>query len=141
MMAMHSLGWLQVLVKQVQPGADHQNAEVRVHIHHWVHNMHAPYSNTGVHIGGIQSGVPILIGGSVTISCTTDSPADSIMLLQDDQPLHEAQQSSTTTLMYTSSFVSDSIHRNTFKCEALLTERTYSSDTAFDMVTISIECK
>ncbi len=31
MMAMHSLGLLQVLVRQMQPGADHQNAEVRVH--------------------------------------------------------------------------------------------------------------
>ncbi len=61
-----------------------------------VHIIILTYTNTGITITGIQSGVPILIGGSVTINCTTDSPADSIMLLQDDQPLHEAHQSSTT---------------------------------------------
>ncbi len=138
MMAMQSLGWLQVLVRKMQPGADHQNAEVRVHIHHWVHNMHAPYSNTGIHIGGIQSGEPISFGVSVTITCTTDSPADSIMLLQDDQPLHGTN--SQTTLMYTIS-VTDSIDGNIFKCEANLTGRTYSSNIAFDMVTISIKSK
>ena len=104
------------------------------------HNMHA-LTPTGITITGIQSGVPILIGDSVTITCTTDYPADSIMLLQEDQPLHAAQQSSTTILMYTIPLVSDNIHRNTFKCEALLAERTDPSDTAFDMVTISIECK
>ena len=31
MMAMHSLGLLQVLVRQMQPGTDHQNAEVCTH--------------------------------------------------------------------------------------------------------------
>ncbi|XP_064386526.1 sushi, von Willebrand factor type A, EGF and pentraxin domain-containing protein 1-like isoform X2 [Halichondria panicea] len=91
----------------------------------------------GIHITGIQSGEPILIGGSVTITCTTDSPADSIMLLQDDQP--KAQQLSTTTLMYTIYFVTDSIHGNIFKCEALLTGRTDTSDTAFESLTLSIK--
>ncbi|XP_064386521.1 uncharacterized protein LOC135335055 isoform X2 [Halichondria panicea] len=91
----------------------------------------------GVTISGI-TGVPILIGGSVIITCTTDSPADSIMLLQDNQPLHETQQSS-TILTYNISLVSDSIYGNTFKCEANLTGRTNSSDIAFNIVTISIE--
>ncbi len=99
---------------------------------------HAPI-HAGVHITGIQSDVPILIGGSVTITCTTDSPADSIMLLQDDQPRHETNNQ--TTLTYNISLVSDSIHRNAFKCEANLTGRTNSSDIAFDIVTISIEGK
>ncbi len=96
--------------------------------------------NTGVRITGIQSGVPIAIGRSVIITCTTDSLADSIMLLQDGQSLHETHQS-TSTLTYTISLVNDSIHGNTFKCEAKLTGRTYSSDTAFFMVTISIQGK
>ena len=95
--------------------------------------------NSGVTITGIQSGGPILIGGSVTITCTTDSPADSIMLLQDDQPLYGTHHS--TILLYTISLVSDNIHGNTFKCEALLTGRTSSSDTAFDTVTIFIAGK
>ncbi|XP_064386053.1 sushi, von Willebrand factor type A, EGF and pentraxin domain-containing protein 1-like [Halichondria panicea] len=90
----------------------------------------------GITIGGIQSGVSIYIGDSVTITCTTDSPADSVMLLQDDQPLHETN--SQTTLMHNIS-VTDSINGNIFKCEANLTGRTYSSDTTFDMVTISIK--
>ena len=60
------------------------------------------------------------------------------MLLQDDQPLHETN--SQTTLMHNIS-VTDSINGNIFKCEANLTGRTYSSDTTFDMVTISIKSK
>ena len=60
------------------------------------------------------------------------------MLLQDNQSLHETN--SQTTLMHTIS-VTDSIDGNIFKCEANLTGRTYSSDTAFDMVTTSIESK
>ncbi len=140
MMAMHSLGLLQVLVRQMQPGADYQNAEVH-DIPWWKCNVRTTLIITGITITGVQSGMPILIGGSVTINCTTDSPADSIMLLQDDQPLHGTQQSSTTILMYTIPLVTDSINGNTFKCEAKLTERTFSSDTAFDMVTISIQGK
>ncbi len=137
-MTMHSLGLLQVLVWQMQPGADHQNAEVTYIILGMVTCI--PYTNcTGITIGGIQSGFPILIGDSVTITCTTDSPADSIMLLQDDQPLYGTHQS--TILLYTIPLVSDSIHGNTFKCEALLTGRTSSSDTAFDTVTILIAGK
>ncbi len=97
--------------------------------------------HTGVTITGIQSGVSIFIGGSVTITCTTDSPADSIMLLQDNQPLHGTHQSSTTILMYTIPLVTDSINGNIFKCEAKLTGRTYSSNTASDMVTIFIKSK
>ena len=80
----------------------------------------------------------IYIGDSVTITCTTDSPADSVMLLQDDQPLHETN--SQTTLMHNIS-VTDSIDGNIFKCEANLTGRTYFSDATFDMVTISIKSK
>ncbi len=63
------------------------------------------------------------------------------MLLQDDQPLHEAQQSPTTVLMYNIPLVTDTIHQNTFKCEAKLTGRTDPSDTAFNMVTVYIESK
>ena len=102
-----------------------------------MHGYHTNKLCIGIHITGIQSGEPILIGGSVTITCTTDSPADSIMLLQDDQP--KAQQLSTTTLMYTIYFVTDSIHGNIFKCEALLTGRTDTSDTAFESLTLSIK--
>ena len=42
MMAMHSLGLLQVLVRQIIPGADHQNAEVHVHIQclYILHDIH-----------------------------------------------------------------------------------------------------
>ncbi len=148
MMVMHSLGLLQVLVRQMQPGATHQNAEVymcafivdhmRCIYYYYMYNI--IYTNTGVTISGIQSGLSILIGSSVTITCTTDSPADSIMLLQDDQPLNETQQSP-TILTYTISLVTDSIHQNTFKCEAKLAERTNFSDTAFDMVIISIQGK
>ena len=36
MMAMPSLEVLQVLVRQMQPGADHQNAEVHVHMLHYI---------------------------------------------------------------------------------------------------------
>ncbi len=96
--------------------------------------------NTGITLTGIQSDVPILIGGSVTITCTTDSPADSIMLLQDDQPLLGTVMQS-TILTYTISLVTDNIHRNTFKCEALLTGRTDRSDTAFQSVTVSARGK
>ncbi len=144
MMAMHSLGMLQVLVRQMQPGADHQNAEVHTgaHCHCCAHHyMGHTLTRTGITISGIQSGAPILIGGSVTITCTTDSPADSIMLLQDDEPLHDSSSVINHHLTYTISLVTDSIHRNTFKCEALLTGRIDPSDTAFDMVTISIEGK
>ncbi len=94
------------------------------------------YTNTGITISGIQSGVPILIGGSITITCTTDSPADSIMLFRDDQPLHEIHQS-IQTLMHTI-LVTDNIHQNTFKCEANFTG---SSDTAIDQVTATIDSK
>ncbi len=85
---------------------------------------------------GIQSGVPILIGSSVTITCTTDSPADSIMLLRDDQPIHGTHQS--TNLTYAISLVNDSIHRNTFKCVANFLG---SFDTAFDSATATIKSK
>ncbi len=61
------------------------------------------------------------------------------MLLRDGQAFHETHQS--TILMYTISFVNDSIHQNTFKCEAKLTGRTNSFDTASDSVTISVEGK
>ncbi len=98
-----------------------------LHVHHSLYN-------TGVTIGGIQSGVPILIGGSVTITCTTDFPADSIMLLRDDQPLHEIHQS-TKTLMHTI-LVTDNIHQNTFKCEA-----NFAGSSAFDQVTATIDSK
>ena len=139
MMAMHCLGLLQVLVRQMELGANHQNAEVHVHIHFiayiFGHVTCIPYINTGVNIG---ADMPILIGGSVTITCTTDSPADSIMLFQDDQPLHGTVMQSTTILTYTISLVSDSIHGNTFKCEALLAN---ISDTAFDIVIISLDGK
>ncbi len=94
------------------------------------------YTNTGITISGIQSGVPILIGGSITITCTTESPADSIMLLRDDQPLHGIHQS-IQTLMHTI-LVTDNIHQNTFKCEANFTG---SSDTAVDQVTATIDSK
>ncbi len=97
------------------------------------------YTNIGITLTGVQSGVPILIGGSVTITCTTDSPADSIMLLQDDQPLHETNNQ--TALTYNISVVFDSIYKNTFKCEAKLTARTDPADTAFDMIIISIQGK
>ena len=135
MMAMHSLGVLQVLVRQMQPGADHQNPEVHVHIQCCAI---LTYTNTGITIAGIQSGVPILIGDSVTITCTTDSSADSITLLQDGQVLHGTVMQSTTTLTYTISFVSDSIHGNTFKCEANFVG---TSDTAFVNATATIKSK
>ncbi len=92
------------------------------------------HTNTGVNISGIQSGVSILIGSSVTITCTTDSPADSIMLLRDDQPFHETQQS--TNLTYAISLVNDSIHGNTFKCVA-----NFLGSLAFDNATATIESK
>ena len=94
------------------------------------------YYNTGVHITGIQSGVPILIGGSVTITCTTDSPADSIILLQDDQHLHETRQS--TNLIYTIPLVTDSMHGNIFKCEAYFLG---TSDSAFENVITTVKSK
>ncbi len=95
-----------------------------------------PYTNTGITIAG----VPILIGGSVTITCTTDSPADSIILLQDDQLLLGTVMQP-TILTYTIPLVNDSIHGNTFRCEGLLIGRTNSSNIAFDMVTVSLEGK
>ena len=97
-------------------------------------------THTGIFISVIQSDAPILIGGSVTITCTTDSPADSIMLFQDNEPLHDTINNQ-TALTYNISLVTDSIHGNIFKCEAKLTERTYFSDIAFGMVTISVEGK
>ncbi len=103
------------------------------------HNMHT-LTRTGIFISVIQSGVPILIGDSVTITCTTDSPADSIMLFQDNEPLYDTNNNQ-TALTYNISLVTDSIHGNIFKCEANLTGRTYSSDTASDMVTIFVEGK
>ncbi len=36
MMVMHSLGLLQVLVRQIQRGVDHQNAEVRTCEHTYI---------------------------------------------------------------------------------------------------------
>ncbi len=136
MIVTHSLGLLQVLVRQMQPGANHQNAEVHVHICHWPH-VRIPYSNTGINI---SADMPILIGASVIINCTTDSPADSITLLQNGRLLHGIHQSS-TILTYNISLVTDNIYGNTFKCEAKLTGRTNSSDTVFDMVIISLEGK
>ncbi len=96
----------------------------------------------GITLTGIQAGVSILIGGSVTITCTTGFPADSIMLLQDNQPLHETNSQTTLihSLIHTIS-VTDSIDGNIFKCEANLTGRTYSLDTASDMVIVSIKSK
>ncbi len=58
------------------------------------------------------------------------------MLLRDGRAFHETHQS--TILVYTISFVNDSIHQNTFKCEALLTGRTIDSNTASDSVTVTI---
>ncbi len=40
MMAMHSLGLLQVLVRKMQPGADHQNAEVHNIGHSDMYTIH-----------------------------------------------------------------------------------------------------
>ena len=40
MMAMHSLGLLQVLVRQMQPGADHQNAKVQYIVYIYVCDAH-----------------------------------------------------------------------------------------------------
>ena len=62
------------------------------------------------------------------------------MLLRDDQPLHGTNNNQ-TALTYNISLVTDSIHGNIFKCKAMLTERTYFSDIAFDMVTISVKGK
>ena len=93
--------------------------------------------NTGITLTGIQSGVPILIGGSVTINCTTIFSADSIILLQDNHPLYGTRQSS-TILTHNIPLVNDSIHRNTFKCVANFSE---TPDTAFDNVTTIIGSK
>ncbi len=79
----------------------------------------------------------LTVGESATIICTTESPADSIMLLQNDRVVNKITQDG-MELMHIISLLKDNIHGNTFKCVANLTERTDTSDTAFNSSTISV---
>ncbi len=92
------------------------------------------YIRIGVTISGVQS--MLTVGESATINCTTDSPADSIMLLQNNRIVKVTQDG--MELMHTISLLKDSIHGNIFKCVAHLTGRTNNSDTAFDNETVSL---
>lgn len=80
---------------------------------------------------------PFVIGSLVTINCTTDSPADSISLLRDGQLVDDI--TGQVLLVHTIPLVNDSIHNNTFRCEAQLTGRANYSDITFDSVNTTVE--
>ena len=76
------------------------------------------------------------MGDSATITCITDSLADSIVLLQND--IVVSHQVNHSVLTHNISLVNDTNHGDTFKCVANLTGRTHSSDTAFNNITVSV---
>ena len=77
------------------------------------------------------------MGDSATITCITDSLADSVVLLQNDNVV--SLQVNQSVLTHNISLVNDTNHGDTFKCVANLTGRESDSDTAFDNKTITVK--
>ncbi len=93
--------------------------------------------SSGVNIS-VQS--VLRVGDSATITCITDSPADSIVLLQNNNVVsRQSNKEELVNLTHIISLVNDTNHGDTFKCVANLTGRESDSDTAFDNKTVSVK--
>lgn len=89
----------------------------------------------GVKLLGIRSNTPLNIDNSVQISCRTNIPADYIELSRSNTIV--SQVNSNTVLSYTIPAVNESIHDNTFMCNARLLGSNVSSSVVVSVQGIS----